>query len=99
MIGQNASLQISGLWDAAGRAGLTALDAGSEVVFILSWGTTATDGFLSITLHGIVLPGSKVSKGDIAQVDLSIKGMTDRDGTPADEMLAIELANAIDRAW
>jgi len=93
---QSVALQLSGLWDAASRAGLTALDAGSEVIFILGWGTTATDGFLKFTVHGIVESGAP-EEGDARLVNLNIKGISDVANT--EQIITAELADAKDWTW
>jgi len=94
LVGQSASVQLSGLWDVASRAGLTALDAGSEVVFILSWGTVATDGYLNFNIHGIIESGAPV-EGDSRLVNLNIKGVSDA----AEEIATVTVADAKEWTW
>jgi hypothetical protein len=96
--GQSVDLEISGLWDANSRAGLTALDAGTEVIFILGWGTTGVDGYLKFTIHGIVESGAPV-EGDSRLVNLKIKGMYDVSANPDDEPITVEVADAKDWTW
>ena len=93
---QSINMQISGLWDAATRAGLTALDVGSEVIQVLGWGTTGTDGFLEFTTHGIVESGAP-EEGDARLVNLNIKGISDVANTEAIE--TVKLADAKNWTW
>lgn len=98
MAGQEATATLSGLWDASTRAGLTALDSGAEVTFILSWGTVATDGYLNITMHGIITAGAP-EEGDARLVNLTIKGIRDVSAAPDDEPVAITLVDTKHWTW
>ena len=95
--GQSATVDVSGIWDSVSRAGLTALDAGSEVNFILGWGATGVSGYLNFDFHGIPMPGSKPVHDDTRLVNLQIKCASNN--ASSHEAVSIALADAHDWGW
>jgi hypothetical protein len=95
--GQSATLNISGVWDAVTRAGLTALDAGSEVHFVLGWGATGVSGYLNFDFYGIPMPGSAPVDDATRLVNLQIKCASNN--ASSHEAVSIALADAHDWGW
>lgn len=96
LTGINVTTEVTGLWDTVTRAALDAFSAGTEIDFILKWGTTGVDGYLSVASKGIVQQGALVEE-DSRRVSVTIHGASDKDNTQ--EISTLELADAIDRAW
>ncbi len=91
-----AKAEIKGVWNAAMRAGKTKFSSGAEIVFILNWGATGVDGFLSFNIRGVV-EEANIAEDETRAINLTINGASDLANTEA--MATIDVANAVNRSW
>ncbi len=89
-------VEISALWDTGTIAALAKFDAGTEVVFILGWGTDGVDGYLNFNIHGVIEEGNYAEE-DVRGVTLTINGASDLENT--EDMINVKIADGVDRSW
>lgn len=88
--------EVKGLWDGGMRTALGKFDSGAEVVFIIDWGSTGADGFLSFNLHGVIDDGNH-AEDSVRGVNVTISGASDLANTEA--MLTADICDNASRGW
>ena len=88
--------EIKGIWDAGMRTQLGNFDTGTEVVLILNWGSTGTDGFLGFELHGVIDEGNH-AEDSVRGVNVTISGASDLANT--EDMLTADICDNVSRSW